>query len=138
MEPEETAPPKSKKFFKIAIGTVTVIAVLLAIAFFLTALKNAKQAELQALNNATEAIREPTEAEKLAKAQIEEVDILRAQYQALMSSSTATTIKNQTKTLDELRSQALKQKTTQATSVIIKKTHEQEIQEMDALRAAFK
>lgn len=49
MDIEETTPPKSKKFLKITLGVLAVIFVLMGIAYFLTALKNAKQAEQQAI-----------------------------------------------------------------------------------------
>lgn len=50
MDTEETTPPsKSKKFFKIALGVLAVTAVLLGTAFVLTAQKNAKQADQQAI-----------------------------------------------------------------------------------------
>lgn len=44
MEPEGTTSSKSKKFFKIALGVLAVVAVLLGTAFILTERKNAKQA----------------------------------------------------------------------------------------------
>lgn len=62
MEPGETTPSKSKKFLKIALGVLAVVFVLLGSAYFLTALKNAKQAEEQPSASVSQG---PTEAEKL-------------------------------------------------------------------------
>lgn len=133
MDTEETTPPKSKKFLKIALITVTVLATLLGVAFFLTALKNAKQAAEQALSTALEPPRELTEAEKLAKAQSEELDKLRTAHQATTTPSSTTTLKTQVKSIDTIRNQTLKQ----TTIVTPKKTVEQQNKELDALRSAI-
>lgn len=47
MDIEETTPNGSKKFLKIALGVLGVLVVLLGAALVLTALKNAKQTEVQ-------------------------------------------------------------------------------------------
>ncbi|MBI5400598.1 MAG: hypothetical protein HZB12_00565 [Candidatus Yonathbacteria bacterium] len=46
METEEITPSGSKKFFKIVLGVFGVIVVLLTIAFILTKMKNAREAEV--------------------------------------------------------------------------------------------
>ncbi len=72
---------------------------------------------------------EQAEAQKLLQQQITEIDRLRQQVQVLPQIAT-TTIKNQIKSLDALRSKTTKQTTTTAPP----KTLEQQIQELDALR----
>lgn len=135
VDTEETSQPKSKKFLKVALGVLVVFLLLAGMAFFLTALKNAKQEEEQILNITAQTPREPTEAEKLAIAQNEELDRIRTQYQTQSSSSATTTLKYQTKSLDTLlRSQTLKQETTTAVTPI---TPTQQSLELDALRSAI-
>lgn len=77
--------------------------------------------------------REPTEAEKLLKFQNEELDKLRAQHQGQNAIQSTTTMAAEIKSIDILRNQALKQK---INTTAPRKTMEQQLQELDALRAA--
>lgn len=61
MEPE-TTPSRNKKIFKIALGVFAAIAVLLSVAYVLTARKNARQAEAPVI---TPVKKEYTQEEKL-------------------------------------------------------------------------
>lgn len=70
-----------------------------------------------------------TEEERFIKQQSDELDALRAQYQTQSTSSATSTLPTQIKTID-----ALKKKTT---SIVIKKSAEQQAQELDALRSAL-
>ncbi|MFZ2303950.1 MAG: hypothetical protein WAV98_04160 [Minisyncoccia bacterium] len=75
-------------------------------------------------------------AEKLIKSQSEELDKLRAAYQAQKTSQPTTTVQAQIKTLDTLRTEAVKQQT--PATIVAPKTVEEQVQELDALRSAAK
>lgn len=77
-------------------------------------------------NNQT---RELTEEEKIIMKQNAELDALREQYRTHSTSSATSALPAQIKTID-----ALQKKTT---STVIKKTAEQQAQELDALRATL-
>src|SRR3989344_5395769 len=70
-----------------------------------------------------------TEAEKLLKRQINEIDLLREQYKIQNNEQATTSAQSQIKSTDTLRNKTLKQETIQ-----IKKTTNQQLRELEALR----
>lgn len=126
MEPEEIKPSIGKKLLNILLVVSVLLLILAITAFVLTKIKNSKIANIVEKQEIVTPPRELTEAEKLLKSQVEELDMLRAQNQNTKQATT--TIQDQVKNMDALRT---KQKTSTA---IIPKTLEQQINEIDALR----
>lgn len=122
MEPELSTPSTSKKILKIFLAIFTLLFLLAGIAYVLTALKNAGKANTGDSNLQ----KEQAEAQRLLRAQVEELDRLRARSQTAPRATT--TLQSQVKSLDALRT---KQK---QTTVPAPKTIEEQIKEMDAMR----
>lgn len=128
---------KRRKFLIPLLWVLGTFFSLAGVAFILTEIKNSKG--LTDINPpVTQDIPlhpEPTDAEKLLKLQNEEIDTIRSQYQTQGFSQPTTTVQKQTKTIDIIRAQTFNQ---QQTIVTPQKTTEQQIQELDALRAGVK
>lgn len=136
LNPDGGSPKKSN--FGI-VASIIVVAIVAAAGYWYY--YNSSGTEPQEVAESTEvavSVKTPEEiaAEKLLKAQREELDKLRAVYQTKKASQptiASTTLQAQVQTLDTLRAESLKQQTT---TTVAPKTIEQEIQELDALREA--
>lgn len=127
MDTEGTTPSGSKNFFIIALVAVLVVAGVIGYRYYYGRVSiDGKFQELPS----TLLPRELTEEEKLLRFQVEALDNLRAEYQIQSPPQSTTTPQSQVKSLDAIR---VKQKTT---GTATKKTLEQQIQELDALRAS--
>ncbi|KKS58204.1 MAG: hypothetical protein UV24_C0029G0002 [Candidatus Nomurabacteria bacterium GW2011_GWA2_42_41] len=132
MEPDEIKPSIGKKFLILLLWILGVFFVLAITAFILTERKKAREGAIQ--NNTPPPALTLTEAEKISKIQNEEIDKIRGEFQAQgFSPSTTTTTQSQIKTIDTIKTQTLKQEPAVAAP---KKTIEQQLQELDALRSA--
>jgi hypothetical protein len=128
--PPEIQPDKNSKKgmpFKTVgiIGTVSVLMCLYGYWYFFVQSTSGGQP----FQTQGESPHELTEAEKLLKQQVDEMDRLR--QEAHITSQSTTTLQSQVKTMDTMRNQTFKQKTSTQT----KQTLAQQVQEMDALRA---
>lgn len=121
MEPEVTTPNRKRRILIIIVG-ITIAA--LGACGYLSYYKKGIVEKPEVLVK-TETPKELTEAEKLLKSQIDELDRARAQVQ----SQSTTTLQSQIKSLD-----IIKKKTVSNTAP---KTIEQQIQELDAVRTTL-
>ncbi|TAN37155.1 hypothetical protein EPN27_00210 [Patescibacteria group bacterium] len=131
MEPDEIKPSIGKKFLVLSLWILAILFILASIAFILTERKKARESAIQ--NNISPPALTLTEEEKLSKLQNEEIDKIRAEYQAQGFSQPTTTTQSQIKTIDTIKTKTLKQEPTTSAP---KKTIEQQMQELDALRSA--
>ena len=131
MEPDEIKPSIGKKFLVLSLWILAILFILASIAFILTERKKARESAIQ--NNISPPALTLTEEEKLSKLQNEEIDNLRAEYKTQGFSQPTTTTQNQIKTIDTIKTKTLKQEPMFTPAP--KKTIEQQMQELDALRS---
>lgn len=122
-----------KKFLILSLWILAALFILATTAFILTEIKNARIASSGVIQNSTPPPRDITEAEKISKLQKEEIDKIREEYQAQGFSQPTTTIQDQIKTIDTIKTKTLKQ---EPYTPAPKKTTQQQVQELDALRSA--
>lgn len=120
MEPEVTESTGNKKKFLVI--TLVVILAVVGVALWFLFLQKVTPVRGPETLVIKEILREPTEAEKLLKSQIDELDKARGQVQ----SQSTTTLQDQIKTLDSLRNKTV--------SKVAPKTIEQQMAELDAIR----
>ncbi|MGB2580718.1 MAG: hypothetical protein WBC83_03410 [Minisyncoccia bacterium] len=130
MEPDEIKPSIGKKFLILLLWVLGVFFVLAITAFILTERKNARESVTQ---NSIPPPLALTEAEKISKLQNEEIDNVRIEYKAQGFSQPTTTTQSQIKIIDAIKTQTPKK---EPIVVFPKKTIEQQLQELDALRSA--
>lgn len=132
MEPDEIKPSIGKKFLILLFWILGVFFVLAITAFILTEIKNAKESATQ--NSTPPPELTLTESEKILKLQNEEIDTIREEYKTQGFSQPTTTTQSQIKTIDTIKTKTLNQEPSFTPAP--KKTIEQQLQELDALRSA--